>query len=604
MVCGASVVSAKDVARPSVLLILTDDHGALDAGCYGSHDLKTPNIDRIASEGVMFTNAYAHTVCCPARAMLMTGRHPQRSDINSWAQSGNAPTRQGRNLLLSETTIAEAFKQAGYRTAVFGKWHLGGAQTHGPTRQGFDESFGIRGGFIDNYNHFSLHGAGNHDLYENTTEVWRAGEYFMNMVTDRSIAFIEANRDQPFLLYYPMNLPHYPEQPLATYANDFEKLEPARRSYAKIVATTDHYIGRMLDTLDRLDIADNTIVVIAGDNGYSAEDYQITVDNHASGHPKGFNYGPNAGGGNAGKWRGAKGSFFEGGLRVPMLVRYPDKIPAHQVREQTITLMDWFPTLAGFADIDTAAIKFDGQDLRTVLTDNTSTDHYQTMHWQWQNSWAVRQGDWKFIKNGSLGLSGTGENAIDNSLPKSFLANLADTQPEQVNHASSEPDLVKKLTALHEAWSPQVAPPADEAWQDHPAPMQHGDADAGPQVTINLLRADELIGKTDGKKTVATMVEVVLDPLAESPPHRHPGPVSGYVLEGTFEFQVEGSPVKILKAGDSFFEPKMILHKVGRNPDKSNRARVLAVIVHPADAASIMIMEPARHAPTKPTTQP
>ncbi len=127
---------------------------------------------------------------------------------------------------------------------------------------------------------------------------------------------------------------------------------------------------------------------------------------------------------------------------------------------------------------------------------------------------------------------------------------------------------------------------------NHSAMMKHNVSADGPQVKVNVLRQDKYGDDVDGQKTTATMVEVVLDPLAGSPPHRHPGPVSGYVLEGTFEFQVEGSPVRLLKAGDSFFEPKMILHKVGRNPDKAARTRVLATIVHPSDAASIMIMEP------------
>ncbi|MEM6690918.1 MAG: sulfatase-like hydrolase/transferase, partial [Planctomycetota bacterium] len=147
---GSTLASDAD-RHINVIMILTDDHGALDAGCYGSNDLHTPNIDRIARQGVRFTQAYAHTVCCPARAAVMTGRHPQRSDIGNWAQGDTTPKRQGRNLLHSETTMAEAFRDAGYATALYGKWHLGAAKTHGPLKQGFDEFFGIRGGFIDNY---------------------------------------------------------------------------------------------------------------------------------------------------------------------------------------------------------------------------------------------------------------------------------------------------------------------------------------------------------------------------------------------------------------------------------------------------------------------
>ncbi len=169
---AASAVAA--AARPNVVIFFTDDQGTLDANCYGSTDLYTPNIDALAASGVRFTQAYSHVVCCPARAMLMTGRHPQRGNVNSW-QQGDAKGPPGLNMFLSEITLAEALKTAGYRTALFGKWHLGAAFTNGPTKQGFDEFFGLRDGFIDNYNHFYLHGAGYHDLYRGTEEVFAPG---------------------------------------------------------------------------------------------------------------------------------------------------------------------------------------------------------------------------------------------------------------------------------------------------------------------------------------------------------------------------------------------------------------------------------------------
>jgi arylsulfatase A len=145
-------------APPNVVILFTDDQGTLDANCYGSDDLITPNIDKLAATGVRFTQAYAHTVCCPARAALMTGRHPQRGGVTDWMQgSMNGP--QGRNMALTEVTLAEALREAGYRTALFGKWHLGAHKDHGAEKQGFDEFFGIRNGFIDNYRHYFLHGS-------------------------------------------------------------------------------------------------------------------------------------------------------------------------------------------------------------------------------------------------------------------------------------------------------------------------------------------------------------------------------------------------------------------------------------------------------------
>jgi arylsulfatase A-like enzyme len=139
--------------HPNVVILFTDDQGTLDARCYGSTDLITPNIDKLAATGVRFTQAYAHTVCCPARAALMTGRYPQRGGVNNWTQSDmNGP--KGINMALEEVTLAEVLKAAGYRTALFGKWHLGAHRDFGPKKQGFDEFFGIRDGFIDNHNHF------------------------------------------------------------------------------------------------------------------------------------------------------------------------------------------------------------------------------------------------------------------------------------------------------------------------------------------------------------------------------------------------------------------------------------------------------------------
>ena len=143
-----SLESALGDPKPNVVIFYTDDQGTLDAGCYGSDDLHTPNIDRIAANGVKFTQAYAHTVCCPSRAALLTGRHPQRSGINSWTQ-GNMKGPNGTNMALAEVTIAELLKSAGYQTALFGKWHVGSHRNHGPMKQGFDEFFGIRNGFID-----------------------------------------------------------------------------------------------------------------------------------------------------------------------------------------------------------------------------------------------------------------------------------------------------------------------------------------------------------------------------------------------------------------------------------------------------------------------
>ena len=309
--------------RPNVVILFTDDQGTLDANCFGSPDLHTPNIDLLASRGVRFTQAYAHTVCCPSRAALLTGRHPQRGGVHHWTQ-GDMNSAKGINLFLEEVTLAETLKAAGYRTALFGKWHLGAHRDFGPKKQGFDEFFGIRDGFIDNYNHYFLHRNGFHDLYEGTQSVDADGKYFPEMMTARAVEFIDRNREQPFFLYVPYNIPHYPEQSLAAHQERYRQMEdPARRAYAAMVTTTDHYIGQVIKALQSADIMDNTVIIYMSDNGHSNETtYRIRGTEHPSGFPEGHFYGA-SGGGNTGRWIGHKSQFLEGGIRVPAIPELP-----------------------------------------------------------------------------------------------------------------------------------------------------------------------------------------------------------------------------------------------------------------------------------------
>ena len=426
--------------KPNVVIFYTDDQGTLDANCFGSRDLHTPNIDGLAHAGIRFTQAYAHTVCCPSRAMLMTGRVPQRSNVNNWTQ-GNAKSKPGRNMNLDEKTLAEYLKGAGYATALFGKWHLGAATTHGPTRQGFDEFFGLRGGFIDNFNHYFLHGSGFHDLYEGTKEVFHRGEYFPDLVTQRAIEFLQRRKDQNFFLCVPFNIPHYPEQSDSVFEQRYSRLPEPRQSYAKIVSTTDERIGQVLRKLDELRLRDNTIVIFMSDNGHSPENYSIRPAKHASGLPQGHNYGANGGGGNTGKWRGAKGSFFEGGIRVPAIISFPRQLPSGLVRDQAITACDWLPTVLDLCGVEASTeVKLDGASLLPIIHGDAAT-HHKVMHWQWQNKWATREGDWKLIGN-----------------PKSVqLYHLAGENPESMDYAPQKPELVKRLKKLHDEWIAEVS---------------------------------------------------------------------------------------------------------------------------------------------------
>lgn len=446
----SSLAVCQEKQRPNVVIFYTDDHGTLDAGCYGSSDLQTPNIDALAAEGVRFTQAYAHTVCCPSRAALVTGRHPQRSNVNSWTQGRTWDATKGRNLALDEKTIAESLREAGYATAIFGKWHIGAHPDHGPKKQGFDEFFGFRSGFIDNYHHFGGHGFGAHDLFNGTTEVFHRGVYFPDLICDRALGFIERSRHQPFFLYFPFNLPHYPEQAVGAYSDAYEDLEEPRRSYARVVSTCDHYLGRIRTALERFGLTDNTILLFTADNGHSEEDYQIKVDGHLAGMARGRNYGANAGGGNTGKWIGAKGSFLEGGIRVPAILSYPAGLPKGEVRDQAVTIMDWYPTILDLCKVDyPKRLEFDGRSVLPIIEEEAAPGQHQQLHWQWQSGWTVRDGDWKLISNGVLGL---GRPKLD----KLTLVNLADESPEAKNYLKEKPEIVKKLQGLHDAWAEDV----------------------------------------------------------------------------------------------------------------------------------------------------
>jgi arylsulfatase A-like enzyme len=442
----ASLAGTSDTAgsrKPNVIIFLTDDQGTLDANCYGSKDLYTPTMDLLAETGVRFTQAYAHFVCCPARAMLLTGRHPQRCNVNGWMQ-GSPKAGMQLNMSLKEITIAEALKGAGYKTAMFGKWHLGAHLDYGPTEQGFDEYFGNRGGFIDNYNHYFLHGHGFHDLYEGKKEVFAKGKYFPDMMTERALQFVDRNKDVPFFMYVAFNIPHYPEQADAKFDERYKDMKMPRQSYAKMISTTDDRMGMVVKKLEELGLRENTIIIFMSDNGASVEDCSITEDDHASGLPKGHHYGAFGGGGNAGKWRGAKATYYEGGIRVPAIISFPSKLPKGVVRDQAINAMDWFPTIMELCGVPLPEVKLDGQSVMPIIKSADAPSHHKVMHWHFEQRWAVREGDWKLIS------SHRGE--------ADFLGNLADEEPERKNYIKEKPEIAKRLLKLHIEWIKEVMP--------------------------------------------------------------------------------------------------------------------------------------------------
>lgn len=436
--------------KPNVLILFTDDQGTLDVNCYGATDLHTPNIDKLAETGVRFTQAYAHTVCCPSRAALLTGRHPNRGGVQNWLQGDrNGSDARLTNMFPSEITLAEVFKEAGYKTALFGKWHLGAKVGHGPLEQGFDRYFGHLSGFIENYRHHFMHGKGYHDLYNDNQEIWRKGEYFPEMMVDEAVKYIGENSDDPFFVMVSFNLPHYPEQPEGQFKDAFADLEMPRRSYARVMATVDNQIGRILAQLDDSGIRDNTLVIFSSDNGHSEENNNgVSVDNHTSGYPKGYYYLANGGGGYTGKWIGHKGEFLEGGVRVPMIVNYPKALPSGETRNQVVTLMDWMPTLVDLLELPKPDVTLDGRSMISIFNNSTAPTQHPVLYFDWQDKWAVREGNWKLIS------------LLNRQTQKRSYAlhNLAEENPEVNDHVAAHPTLVAHLKKLHADWEKEVKP--------------------------------------------------------------------------------------------------------------------------------------------------
>ena len=427
------VIANVNARVPNVVIIYTDDQGSIDINSYGAKDLITPAMDSLCREGVRFTQFYsAAAVCSPSRAALLTGRVPARAGV-----PGNVSSHPGgRGALPAEQiTMAEVFKAAGYSTAHIGKWHLGFTPSTMPNGQGFDYSFGHMGGCIDNYSHFFYWVPPNrHDLYENGKEIWRTGKYFPKLMVDEASKFMEDNLDKPFFIYWAINLPHYPLQASEKWRRRYSHIkDEKRRRYAAFMSSMDEAIGDLLEEIDQLGLKENTIVVFQSDHGHSVESRTF------------------GGGGNSGPYRGAKFSFFEGGIRVPAIIRWPEKIPAGQVRNQLSISVDWLPTLAEFTGVPLPEYKIDGKSLVDVIQSDSAKSPHTEFHWMGTGSdpqWAVREGDWKLIGNPRDPTKKTPFNKGD----KLFLVDLSKDIGEKNNLRNTHPIQLKRLKAIHERW--------------------------------------------------------------------------------------------------------------------------------------------------------
>ncbi len=433
--------------KPNIIIIYCDDLGYGDLGCYGSKHVQTPVLDKVADKGIRFTNWYSNSpVCSPSRASLLTGRYPARAGVKEILGG----KRGASGLPASEVTLAKALKQNGYKTAMFGKWHLGGAEETSPNTHGFDHFFGFKSGCIDYYSHIFYWGQAKgvppiHDLWENSQEVWENGRYMTDLITEKTVTFIEGqvSREQPFFLYVSYNAPHYPMHAPKEYMDRFAHLPWDRQVMAAMIAAIDDGVGEIIKALKRAECYDNTIVFFSSDNGPSSES-RNWLDGTED-----FYYG-----GSSGMFRGHKASLFEGGIREPAILSWPAGLNGNRVVDEVGVMMDIMPTFLDLAGISRtsdhlANLRLDGVSLAPMLLKNELSPHKQVF-WEYKDQLAVREGEWKLVLNGKLDFSRDAPESV-------HLSNLSEDLGERVNLARQYPELVSRLTQEVECWYAEVA---------------------------------------------------------------------------------------------------------------------------------------------------
>jgi arylsulfatase A-like enzyme len=378
-------------APPNFILILADDLGYGDLSCYGSQTIATPRLDRMAREGMKFTDFYvAAPFCSPSRAAMMTGRLPARCGVPYVlfpSEHTGLPAR--------EITVAEQLKAAGYATALVGKWHLGWRRELRPTRQGFDEFFGL--------------------LHTNDANEWAVGKPFLQLsmfeplclregdriveqpldqaaltqrYTDRALDFITRHRDGPFFLFLSHTMPHVPQ-----YASPAFEGKSKEGLYGDCIEELDHHTGRLLDHLQKLGLAEKTLVLFISDNGANRKDrFPATKRPPKPGEANRVNGGSN------GPLRGGKGGTFEGGIRVPCVAWWPGSIPAGRMETNAVSALDFFPTFSQLAGVPLPeGLILDGHDISGVLRGKPNSKPRTLYHYFGVQLQAVREGPWKLL---------------------------------------------------------------------------------------------------------------------------------------------------------------------------------------------------------------
>jgi arylsulfatase A-like enzyme len=436
-----SVAQAAELSRlskPNVIVILFDDLGLHDLGFLGANDLKTPNIDRLASQGRRFTNWYSNApVCAPARSALLTGRCPIRAGV-----PGN-----GKPLRPSEITVAAALKAAGYSTALTGKWHLGSTPETVPNAHGFDYFYGFHEGCVDYYSHRFYWGepkrANFHDLWRNRDEIFEDGQYLTERIGEEAAAFITARRSEPFFLYAAFNAVHYPMHVPQKYLQRFPGLPLERRMYAAMLSAADDAVGRLITALEQTGQRENTLIFLLGDNG-------ATTEKRAGLDQQPATVGKNT------PFRGFKFSTFDGGMHVPALMNWPGHVPAGQVVHEIAMTADILPTVCALTGAPLPQDRtIDGKNIWPLVTSGAASPH-EYVCWSEGPQLAIRRGDWKLVLNGI-----THDGTPEGSKPlqgedAAFLSNLKDDPGERKNLRHEHPEITDQLQTLVYQWRRDV----------------------------------------------------------------------------------------------------------------------------------------------------